>query len=61
MTIHKQFTCINKRIWLLAWKEFTHRMATGTASAGYVDKDTWLTVEPDSINQALWEPVCGQP
>jgi hypothetical protein len=52
---HKQFECMDKRIRLLASTEFSHRMAAGTASSGYVDKDGWLPVEPDSINEALWE------
>jgi hypothetical protein len=52
---HKQFDCMDKRIRLLAYTEFSHRMAAGTASNGYVDKDRWLPVEPDSINEALWE------
>ena len=56
----KQFECVGKRIRLLAYTEFSHRMATGKASGGYVDKDIWLPVEPDSINQALWEVACGK-
>lgn len=60
-TTHKQFECTHKRLRILAYSEFSQRMATGIASNGYVDKDMWLPVEPDSINQALWEIVCGQP
>lgn len=59
--IHKQFDCADKRLRLLAYREFTHSMATGEASWGYVDTDMWLPVEPDSINHALWEIVCGPP
>jgi len=60
-TTRKQFECTDKRLRLLAYTEFSHRMAAGIASNGYVDKDIWLPVEPDSINHALWEIVCGQP
>ncbi|MBY0249459.1 MAG: hypothetical protein K2Q17_17530 [Nitrospiraceae bacterium] len=60
-TTHKQFECMDKRLRLLAYTEFSHRMAAGIASNGYVDKDKWLPVEPDSINEALWEILCTQP
>ena len=57
---HKQFDCAEKRLRLLAFTEFSRRMGTGIAANGYVDKDNWLPVEPDIINQALWEVVCGK-
>jgi len=60
-TIHKQFKCTDKRLRLLAYTEFSHRMTVGIASNGYVDKDRWLPVEPDSINEALWEILCKKP
>ena len=60
-TIHKQFECADKRLRLLAYTEFSHRMAAGNASNGYVDKDRWLPVETDSINDALWKTLCNQP
>lgn len=56
----KQLDCERKRIRLLAYTEFLHHMGTGTASHGYVDQDAWLSIEPDSINQALWEVLCGR-
>lgn len=58
---HKQFKCTDKRLRLLAYTEFSHRMAAGNASNGYVDKDRWLPVEADSINEALWNILCNQP
>lgn len=57
---HKQFNCAEKRLRLLAFTEFSHRMATGIRANGYVDRDNWLSVEPESINQALWEVACGK-
>ena len=57
---HKQFDCAEKRLRLLAFTEFSHRMGTGIAANGYVDKDNWLPVEPESINHALWEVACGK-
>jgi Surface-adhesin protein E len=57
---HKQFDCAEKRLRLLAFSEFSLQMGTGIRNDGYVDKDTWLAVEPESINYALWEIVCGK-
>ncbi len=57
---HKQFDCAQRRLRLLAFTEFSHGMGIGIPTGGYVDKDNWLPVEPESINQALWEVVCGK-
>jgi len=56
----KQFDCAEKRLRLLAFTEFSRHMGTGIPADGYVDTGNWLAVEPESINQALWELVCGQ-
>jgi hypothetical protein len=57
---HKQFDCAEKRFRLLAFTEFTDGMGTGEPTGGYVDKNTWLLVEPESVSQALWEMMCGK-
>ena len=57
---HKQFDCADKRFRWLAYTEFSRNMGTGLAANGDVDKDNWLLVEPVSIDQALWEVVCGK-
>ena len=57
---HKQFDCAEKRLRLLAFTEFSQHMGTGISANGYVDKDNWLPVEPESISQALWEVACGK-
>jgi hypothetical protein len=57
---HKQFDCEEKRVRLLAFTEFSHHMGTGIRADGYVDKNRWLPIEPESINQALWEVACGK-
>ena len=57
---HKQFDCAEKRLRLLAFTEFSHGMGTGIPVAGHVDKGNWIPVEPESINQALWEVGCGK-
>ena len=56
---HKQFDCAGKRVRLLAFTEFSHSMATGIRVDGHVDSDIWISVEPDSMNHALWEVACG--
>jgi hypothetical protein len=57
---HKQFDCAEKRLRLLAFTEFSHGMGGGISADGYVDKGNWLPVEPESINQAIWEVACGR-
>jgi len=57
---HKQFDCAEKRLRLLAFTEFSRHMGTGIPANGYVDKDNWIPVEPDSTSQALWEIACGK-
>lgn len=57
---HKQFDCAETRLRLLAFTEFSGRMGTGIPADGYVDKGNWISVEPESINQALWEVACGK-
>lgn len=57
----KQFDCADKRLRLLAFMEFSRRMGSGLRNVGYVDTDLWLSVEPESLNQGLWELACGKP
>ena len=56
---HKQLDCVEKRLRLLAFTEFSRHMGTGIPADGYVDKGNWVPVKPDSMNQALWEVACG--
>ena len=57
---HKQFDCAGMRVRLLAFTEFSHSMGTGVAADGHVDRGNWISVEPDSMNQSLWEVACGK-
>ena len=59
-TTRKQFDCSEKRVRLLEFAEFSHHMGTGRRNNGYVDQDNWLSVEPESVNHALWEVDCGK-
>jgi starvation-inducible outer membrane lipoprotein len=60
-TSQKQIDCTGKRVRFLAFTEFSHHMGTGRRNDGYVDQDRWLAVEPETVNQALWELVCATP
>ena len=57
---HKQFDCAKQRLRLLAFTEYSRNMGTGISADGLVDTGNWILVEPESINQALWEVVCGK-
>ena len=57
---HKQFDCAEKRLRLLAHTEFQSSMGTGRRNEGYVDKDHWLPVKPESLDHGLWEVACGK-
>jgi hypothetical protein len=57
---HKQIDCAKKRLRFLSFTEFSRHMGTGISADGYVDTGNWLPVEPESINQALWEVACGK-
>ncbi len=53
--IKKQFDCADKRLRRLAFTDFYGRMGTGTPIAGYETEGHWYIVEPESLNQLLWE------
>jgi hypothetical protein len=57
---HMQFDCAEKRLRLLAFTYFLGHMGTGRPAHGYVDQDTWLPIEPGSLNHTLWEVACGK-
>ncbi len=56
----KQFDCVDKRLRLLAFTEFSRGMGTSIPRNGYVNKDNWLPIEAESMNHALWEGGCGK-
>lgn len=60
--VQRQFDCAKPRTRLLAFTEFSGNMGTG--NVGFSDspaEDSWIPVEPGSINQALWEVACSGP
>jgi hypothetical protein len=58
-TARKQFDCTSRRVRSLSFTEYYGHMARGVATGGYVAIDQWLPVEPQTVNHALWEIVCG--
>ncbi len=58
--IQKEFDCAEERLRLLALTNFWGNMGTGEPSGTYVEGGNWVAVEPDSINQALWEVACNK-
>ena len=56
----KQFDCAGQRLRLVAFSVFSHRMGAGVRDDGIVDKYNWLSIEPESITQALWEVACNK-
>ncbi|MBU6482081.1 MAG: hypothetical protein KGS09_16215 [Nitrospirae bacterium] len=60
--VQRQFDCTKQRTRLLAFTEFSGNMGTGTvAFSDSPDEDSWIPVEPGSINHALWEVACSGP
>ena len=57
---HKQFDCVEERLRLLSCTDFSGNMGTGEPADAYVDEGNWVPVEPDSVNQALWEAACNK-
>ncbi len=43
---------------LLALVEYSREMATGNSAGGYIENGNWPQIEPQSVNQALWDMAC---
>lgn len=54
----KQFDCPARRYRILTYRDFVGTMGSGDARNGAVEPDTWHRIEPESVNQTLWEMVC---
>jgi len=57
----KEFDCPAKRYRILTYTDFVGTMGTSDARNGIVELDAWHPIEPESINQTLWEMVCRKP
>ena len=56
----KQFDCVEARTRLLRVTDFWGNMGTGESAEAYVENGNWMPIEPDSMNQSLWEVACGK-
>ena len=61
--ITKQFDCVDKRLRSLASTDFYGHMGTGrpAGGSGYTSEGHWVPVEPEGLNQGLWDVACGKP
>ena len=61
--ITRQFDCAEKRFRSFAFTDYWGHMGTGipTGGGGYTSESHWVPVEPESLNQGLWEVACGKP
>lgn len=60
MKMQKQFDCVEARVRLLRATVYWDNMRTGDPTEAYVEKGNWVLVEPDSVDQALWEVACNK-
>lgn len=58
----KQFDCAEKLVRILAAADFYGHMGTGQAigGGGHTSESHWVAIEPESLNQGLWEVACGK-
>jgi len=59
--LRREYDCTKEHTWLLAVTNYLGPMGTGRRNEGYLDKDHWLAVTPDSMDHDLWEVACGKP
>lgn len=61
-TLTKQFDCVERRVRTLAATDFYGHMGTGEVIGGdgQTSESHWVAIEPGTINQGLWEAVCGK-
>ena len=55
----KQFNCTEKLIRTLMATDFYEHMGTGEViGGGHLGEGHWVTIEPGTIDQGLWEAAC---
>jgi hypothetical protein len=55
-----EFDCAEERSRVVARKEFTGNMGSGTMVSTNSQVGKWLPVMPDSIGQTVWNVACGK-
>jgi len=58
----KQFDCAERRVRTLAATDFDGHMGMGEVigGSGYSSEGHWVAIEPETLNQGLWEAACGK-
>jgi hypothetical protein len=58
----KQIDCAHKLSRSLAATDFYGHMGTGkpVGGGGFTSEGHWVPIEPESLNQGLWEVACGK-
>ena len=58
----KQFDCAERRVRTLGATDFDgHRgMGEVIGGSGYSSEGHWVAIEPETLNQGLWEAACGK-
>lgn len=59
--ITKQFDCVEKLARTLAATDFYGHMGTGQVigGGGHTSESYWISIEPGTLNEGLWETACG--
>jgi hypothetical protein len=55
-----EFDCAEKRGRVVARKEFSGNMGSGTMVFTNSEVGKWIPAIPDTISQTVWEVVCGK-
>jgi hypothetical protein len=55
-----EFDCAEERSRVVARKEFSGNMGSGTMVSTNSQVGKWLPVMPDSIGHTVWEAACGK-
>jgi hypothetical protein len=58
----KQFDCVEKLVRSLSATDFYGHMGTGdpVGGGGHTGEGYWIAIQPESLNQGLWEAACGK-
>jgi len=58
----KQFDCAERQVRTLAATDFYGHMGTAhpVGGSGLSGEGHWTAVQPESVNQGLWEVACGK-
>lgn len=56
----RQYDCVEEMVQLLGYMTFTGNMGSGEAVYSNAEQSRWEPIAPDSIDQKVWDLVCGR-